>query len=185
MSERMLIFLCAVLLFLASLIGGAWFYHRRSRLSETTWETLLGRLIAVDRNSVEKIALDAINETGERRQDEYAMGLDPEEVWHLIGGLEGVEALEHNSMVLIDMASYVEKWYPEALETADELRLSAREIEWHVSRLRAASENGKLEILFHTFAQDAVASYYMMTRNLLSLYQRGNFEMLADLERSI
>jgi hypothetical protein len=93
--------------------------------------------------------------------------------------------LEHNSRVLIDMASYVEKWYPEALETADELRLSAREIEWHVSRLRAASETDKLEILFHTYAQDAVASYYMMTRNLLAMYQRGNFEMLADLQRTI
>jgi hypothetical protein len=184
MNGRMALFLFAVIVFIALLAAVAWYYYR-SKAPETTWEILLSRLIAVDRNSVEKIALDAINEAGERRQDEYAMDLDPEEVWHLIGGLEGIEALEHNSKVLIDMASYVEKSYPEALETADELRLSAREIEWHVSRLRAASENGKLEILFHTYAQDAVASYYMMTRNLLAMYRRGNFEMLADLQRAI
>ena len=184
MSGRMISFSFTVIVFFASLVAVAWYYYRR-RAPNTTWEILVSRLIALDRDAVEKIALDAITETGERRQDEHALELEPEEVWHLIGGLKGVEALEHNSKVLIDMASYIEKWYPEALETADELRLSAREIEWHVSRLRAASETGKLEILFHTYAQDAVASYYIMTRNLLAMYQRGNFEMFANLQRTI
>jgi hypothetical protein len=185
MNMRIISFLSAVLAFATLLIGAVWYYYRSRQTPERNWETLLSRLLPVDRRSVEKIALDAIDEAGGRRQDEHAMDLEPEEVWRLIGGLKGVEALEHNSGVLIDMAFFVEGWYPEALQTAEELRLSAREIEWHVERLRSASENGKVEASIHSNAQNAVASYYMMTRNLLALYHRGNFKMLSDLQKTI
>ena len=50
-------------------------------------------------------------------------------MWRLIGGLEGLEVLERNSEVLIDLAFYVQQWYPEALPIAERLRLDAQAAE--------------------------------------------------------
>jgi len=161
------------------------FYRRAHKASKGTWEELLGRLILVDRNGVEQIALDAIDIYGQRREDEHAKELETDEIWRLIGGLKGVEALQHNSRVLVDMAAYLQAWYPEAVATAEELRLSAREIEWHVDRLQAGAQTGNLEAWFGAYAQNAAATYYLMTRQLLSLYENGNIHLLGDLRKAL
>ena len=115
MKAEMGHFLLAVGLLLAVLVAIAGYYYRRSRrTSRTSWEQLLGQLAYVDRNCVERIALDAIDESGQRRKDEAAMELEPDEIWQLIGGLKGVEAVERNSLVFIDMAFYLQRWYPQA-----------------------------------------------------------------------
>ncbi len=87
--------------------------------------------------------------------------------------------------MLLDLASYVQQWYPEALVLAEELRLNAREIEWHVERLRGAANTGNLEHAFANYAQPAIAKYYMMTQCVLAFYERGNLPMLTDLQRAI
>ena len=186
MNADMRYFLFAAGFFLILLLGLTVFYFLRlRRTSEATWDELMTRLAFVDRNGIERIALDAIDESGRRRQDEDAMLLESDEIWKLIGGMKGIEALERNSQVLIDMAAHVQKWYPEALVTAEDLRLSAREIEWHVGRLRAGAGNGNLELSFGSYAQSAVATYYLMTRQLLALYESGNFPMLGDLQKAL
>ena len=103
----------------------------------------------------------------------------------MIGGINGLETLERNCAVLVDLVFYVQQWYPEALAVAERLRLSAREIEWQVARLRSARKTGKLESAFPMYAQRAVATYYMMTRQVLALYEEGNIAMLVDLEKTI
>ena len=103
----------------------------------------------------------------------------------MVGGLEGLEVLEKNSEVLIKLACYVQQWYPEALVVAERLRLDARELQWHVGRLKGAAQKGNLQVSFPFYAQRAVVSYYLMTRRVLSLYEAGNFSMLADLQRAL
>ena len=86
--------------------------------------------------------------------------MEPEEIWRLLGGLKGLEALEKNSEMLIDLAFYVQQWYPEALAIAERLRLDARELKWHVARLKAAAQTGDLQVSFPFYAQRAVVTYY-------------------------
>lgn len=186
MSIRTMYFIVAVAIFVLALIAIAVYYYRRSRnSSRENWERLLKRLTAVDRSSIAEVALDIIDESGERRKDEGSAALEPSEIWKLVGGLEGLEVLEANSAVLIDLAFYVQQWYPEALAVAEQLRLSAREIEWHVERLKGAQQTGKLESAFPMYAQPAVAAYYLMTRRVVALYEEGNFAMLADLRNAL
>lgn len=160
-------------------------YRRARRSTRRDWEHLLGRLVSVDRTSIAEIALDVIEESGEPRRDGQSAALEPAQIWKLLGGMEGLEHLEANSAVLIDLAFYLQRWYPEALLVAEQLRLSAREIQWHLERLRGAQKTGKLESVFPMYAQRAAATYYLMTRRLLALYQRGNGDMLDELEEAI
>ena len=71
------------------------------------------------------------------------------------------------------------------LVIAERLRLDARELKWHVERLKGAAQKGNLQVSFAFYAQRAVVSYYRMTRRVLSLYEAGNFSMLADLQKAL
>jgi hypothetical protein len=186
MSPRMWFFVLAVVLFVVSLALVAVISSRRARkASRRDWNHLLNRLTVVDRGSIAEVALDLVDESGERRRDQDSATLEPAKIWSLVGGLKGLEVLESNCAVLIDLAFYVQQWHPEALLVAEQLRLSAREIAWHVDRLRSALKTGKLESAFPMYAPRAVAVYYIMTRKLLALYEQGGGPMLRDLEKAI
>ena len=186
MSTRTALFLIAVVVFVSVLgLVTAYYARRASRTSAGGWNQLLGRLTMMDRDGVAQVALDYADELGNRRTDDSDAELESSRIWKLIGGLEGLEALESNSTVLVDLAFYVQQWYPEAVVLAEELRLNAREIQWHVERLRGAAKTGNLESSFAAYAQPAIAKYYLMTRQVLALYARGNMPMLTDLQRAI
>jgi len=180
-TTRVSLFVLIVPLFLTLLVGIAVYYLLRIRkASNATWAGLLSRLREVDRNRIAFVALDLVDETGQPRKPGDSE-IDPSNIWDLIGGLDGLEALENNCDVLIDLAFYVQRWHPEALVVAEQLRLNAREIKWHVARLRGAQETGNLSSSFPFYAQRAVATYYLMTQHLLALYERGNLAELAQL----
>jgi hypothetical protein len=162
-----------------------YYYFRGRRSSQVSWEELFARLTWIDRNNLAEVALDLVDETGQPKASGDAATLEPSELWRLVGGLEGLEILERNSEVLIDLAFYVQQWYPEALVIAERLRLDARELKWYLARLRGAAQKGNLEVSFPFYAQRAVVAYYLMTRRLLSLYEAGNFSMLPDLQRAL
>ena len=185
-NTDMVYFLVAVAIFFAILIAIARRnYYRGRRSPEESWGILMRRLISVDRASVAKIALDLIEEPGQSARDDSGFKFEPSEIFQLIGGLKGLEVLEKNSQVLIDMASYLQRSYPEALIIAEKLRQSAREIESHVGRLRGAAQNGNLKVSFPFYGQRVIATYYLMTRQLLNLFEQGNVPMLADLQKAL
>jgi hypothetical protein len=185
-NRDMISFLLVAGIVLAVLIAiTAYYLWRRVQLSKSTWEQLLARLITVDRAGIAAVALDAIEPSGRRRTDELARELEPEEIWKLLGGLDGVEVLEKNSHVLIEIAMHLQRWYPEATKVAEELRLQTKELEWHVGRLRMAAEKGHLEFHFASYAQNATIGYYLMTQRLLAFYHESKVPMLSDLEKAL
>ena len=186
MNTQNLHFVTAIGLFVTTLVLIAGYYYFQSRRSSpSSWEELLAKLTWIDRNSIAEVALDLVDESGQPKVTDDAGSLDPSLVWKLTGGLKGLEALERNSEVLIDLAFYVQQWYPEALVIAERLRLDARELKWHVERLKGAAQKGNLQVSFPFYAQRAVVSYYRMTRRVLSLYEACNFSMLADLQKAL
>jgi hypothetical protein len=165
--------LLAGVLIVAIVAIGGYYSWRIKKSARAGWEDLLKRLVAIDHNGVDTVALDAIEPSGNRRTDGLARELEPDRIWELLGGLEGIQRLETNSRVLVDMAAYLQRTYPEAA-VAEELRLQARELEWHVGRLRMADEQGSLEFHIGTYAQNAAIAYYLMEQRLQALCQRAN-----------
>ncbi len=183
---RNLYFAVIAVFFLAALAATLLRHYLRARQSgDATWEDILNRLAPVDRDAIATIALDAVTESGEPRPQEDSFALDNSAIWNLLGGLKGLETLEHNCEVMVDLAAYVQRTYPEALMVAEQLRLNAREIAWHVSRLKGAAQTGNLQASFGDYAQRAVVTYYGMTRNLLALYDHAGFTRIADLQQAI
>ncbi len=142
----------------------------------------MARLVAVDRDKVSVIA-GAFD--GSAVQTATAVELDDGQVWDMLGGMGGVEALAANCDVLIDLACYVQHWYPEALPVAEQLRLNAREIQWHLERLKGAERRGNLQAVFPDYAQRAVAVYFSMTRSILSLYEASQVPGWSQLHAAL
>jgi hypothetical protein len=183
---RSLYFIVLAALFVGVLIGvSVHYYLRARRLAGATWEGLLKRLVWLDRDGIAAIAMDAVGESGEPRSDDEAFSLDSSSIWSLLGGLDGLDALERNCRVLVELAAYLQRWYPEALAVAEQLRLNAREIEWQVGRLKGAAQTGNLQSAFGDYAQRAVVTYYFMTRRVLELYDGAGFPGAAELQRAL
>ena len=181
MNLRGMIFVALIGLLFAVLASVAVRYSLRSRRgSRATWEQLLARLVPIDRDKIAAVALDALGTPG---HDNYEMS--PEEIWNMLGGMDGLSRLEKNCQVLIELATYVQRWHPEALVVAEQLRLNAREIEWHIGRLKGAAQAGHLQSAFANYAQRAVATYYLMTRHVLDLYEQVSFPELSELKQAI
>jgi hypothetical protein len=183
-------FLLALSGFFVALLSFVVFYYLRRRIRTEknpygSWEELLGRLSAVNREKVTFIALSLVDEFGQRRRNENDTNLDESQIWSLIGGLKGLEALERDCALLVDLVFYVQQWYPEALAIAEQLRLNTREIEWHIARLKSAAKLGKAERAFPEHAEQVVVIYYTMTRRVLALYEEWNLPGLVELRRSL
>jgi hypothetical protein len=68
---------------------------------------------------------------------------------------------------------------------AEQLRLNAREVEWHIGRLRAAVKTGRRRSAASEYVQQAVAIYFQMTQEVLSVYEQANLPGLAELQRAL
>src|ERR1017187_8349712 len=148
----------------------------------------LRRLTWIDREAIATIALDALgplDERGNPRPQNESFALEPDTIWKLLGGLDGLEVVERNCRVLVDLATYLQRYYPEALVVAEQLRLNAREIEWHVGRLKGAARTGNLRSSFTDYAQRAVVTYYRMPRLLLALGAQAGARGLVKLQQAI
>ena len=143
------------------------------------------QLVPVDRRAIEIVALDVVEPSGALKSDDHQRELGRREIWRLLDGMEGINRLESNSRVLIEIALYLQHWHPEIADMAEELRLEARKLEWHISRLRAAEKNQCLELHFHSYGQSAAVSYYRMLKQIIALYQRGEASLLGDLQRAL
>ena len=178
--SRQVLFLVAVAVLALGLVGiTAYYVLRARRSSRNAWMVLMGRLRHIDRDKFAAVALDLLEER------EAPSQLDPDVIFDMVDGMNGLTALEENCDVLIDLATYVQKWYPDVLQLGEELRLNAREIKWHIGRLRAASATGHLRDQFPQYAQRAVATYYLMTRSLLVLYEGVQRPEFAELQAAI
>jgi len=183
MNGNIFLFLLLTGVLIVAILGTAGYHSWRLRKSARAgWEDLVKRLISVDRDGVDTVALDAIEPSGERRTDGLARALEPDRIWQLLGGLEGVEDIEANSRVLVDMAAYLQRTYPEAAAVAEELRLQAMELERYVGMLRMAAEQHSLEFHISAYAQNIAIGYYLMEQRLHALCQKANMPTHRQLQ---
>ena len=183
MMPRSLFFLGVLALLVIILVSLAVVYHLRARrLAKPSWEQLLNRLILTDPYKLRRVASSLVDLENSAESEEE---LDPEEIWDLLGGLEGLEILGKNCSVLVELACYVQQTYPEALVVAEQLRLNAREVDWHISRLLASSRVDHIHPSFPNYAQSAEATYYQMTQRLLALSEAARFPGHAELQAAL
>lgn len=175
MNQRFYLFVTLLVWVVASIIAAWIYYYLRSRkLYGQSWETILARVIPIDRENLRIVALDLLGDADQLDRRDGPCELESSEIVELLGDLEGLAAIQRNCEALIELACYCQRLYPEALVVAEELRLNAREIRWHLDRLDAAARNGASRAAFGEYAQRIATIYYLMTRRLIEVYEIAN-----------
>jgi hypothetical protein len=149
---------------------------KASRLSRLSWDDLVGRLKPVPFSGISTIAVDYL------QPSKGQIDIETNELWAMIGGLEGLQSMYANAEILIALAGYAQRW------NLDESVIVAERMRRDGIKLRRATSKLSMSFLvgfgvhgpFHV--QEAASAYYLMRRRLLALYETshvGRYSRLA------
>lgn len=153
---------------------------RSRNLLSKDWQELVASIEPMHMRGLELVALDHL----EPKKNQ--LRLEPDEIWGLVGGKEGLRRMEHNADLMIALAAYVRNWNnDQAIIVAErirhdsiQLKRAIRGIRWNLHMRR-----GQLRIPF--YVHQAAASYYLMTRRLLSLYESNQYLLYPTLAEAL
>lgn len=153
--------------------------HMRShKVSTSNWDELMAKIQPVTSEGITAVALDHL--VPRKNQLE----LEPEKMWELVGGLEGLERMKDNADVLIALAAHAERWNrDEGIIVAERMRRDALAVRKAVRSIELAMffRLNLARVPFHL--HDAAGSYYLMKQRLLALYETshvGLYPRLAE-----
>lgn len=175
----MVIFL--LISFLVLLAGGLVYSQIcASRLRSTTWEDLVSRMQPMHSRGLEIVALDNLQPKANQLQ------LEPEHLWGLIGGKEGLLRMRANADLLIALAAYVQRWnFEEGVIVTERMRHDAVQLRRAIFRLRIDMIVRRSQIRAPFYIHQAASSYYLMTRRLLALYETSHAGLLPRLAEAL
>ncbi len=155
-------------------------FTARRRKYARTWQEVLSRLEHLNIDGLRLIADNYLH------PDEQQLRLEPEMMWVLAGGMEGMKQLLKNAELLLELAVIAEQWNQvEGIIIAEMLRRDTVRIRKAVRHIRmAVLWNGtSLNAPFHV--QEAVSAYYLMRGRLLGLYRNAHVALVPEFEAAI
>lgn len=151
-----------------------------SRLRSITWEDLLSRMQPMHSRGLEIVALDNLQPRANQLQ------LEPEHLWGLIGGKEGLRRMRTNVDLLIALAAYVQRWnFEEGVIVTERMRHDAVQLKRAILRLRFEMIVRRSQLHTPFYIHQAASAYYLMTRRLLALYETSHAGLLPRLAEAL
>lgn len=165
----------AFLLLLSAVVlasGGAASYavFSGAKLRRRSWQELVLMLQPVSVEGIEQVAFDYLH------PGKGQLRLQAAEVWQLVGGLAGLQAMYNNSRILCALAASAEQWnFEEAVIVTERIRREAAAVRWAVLQIEARHLLGfrqKARIPF--YVHEAASAYHLMRSRLLALYETSH-----------
>jgi hypothetical protein len=170
-------FLAFLVVFILAITGYVFYVslRRRKLLVRSSEHDLIGKMEPVDLEGLRRISEAFL------QPDKSKPGIDPEEMWRIVGGLEGLRRLRTNAWAMLDLAVYVERWNDEqAAEVSEMMRREAVRLNRAVTHimfrhlLRFGFRRSPLHI------DEVVASYCLIRSRLVDLYQIRNDDLIRQ-----
>lgn len=148
------------------------------------WHKLIAGLRPVNSAGVSQVALDFL------RPHRGQIDLEPQRIWDLVGGYEGLKKMRKNAEIMLALAAYAQRWnFEEAVIVTERMRSDAVVLRRAVRHV----ELGMIPIGFlrrfrftlPLHAQEASSAYYLMRQRLLSLYETSHAGLYPALAVSL
>jgi hypothetical protein len=170
----------AIFLFLALSVGlsatGIYTCLRARRFSGSDWESLIAQIQPVPFAGIESVALEHL------QPNDRQLHLGPDEMWELVGGLDGLRRMRRNANLIIQLAAYVQRWnFEESVIVAERIRHDAIILKRALFRIQLQILFSFYKLRVPFYVPQAAASYYLMTRRVLALYQTNQFVLFPRL----
>ncbi|MDW5267594.1 MULTISPECIES: hypothetical protein [Acidobacteriaceae] len=170
-------FLAFLVVFILAIAGYVFYVslHRRELLGRSSEHDLISKMEPVDLEGLRRIS-EAFQQPEKGRP-----GIDSDEMWRIVGGLEGLRRLRRNAWVMLDLAVYVERWNDEqAAEISQMMRRDAVRLNRAITHivLRHLLQIGFRRAPLHI--GEVVASYCLIRSRLVDLYQVRNADLIRE-----
>lgn len=150
------------------------------QLRSSSWEELVKRIQPIPTADLERLALDNLRPQPDQLQ------LEPNEMWELVGGMDGMIRMRENSRILIALAAHVQQWnYTQAVIVAERMRRDAMQIRRALFKAEVEMMLCRRWIRMPFYIHDLASSYYLMTQRLLALYQISHVGLLPRLREAL
>ena len=156
------------------------FLLRRRKQQNTTWNTLLARLEPLNFADLETIAKAYLEPRGNQLE------LQPQAMWHLLGGADGLPRLRRNAEVMLDLAIFVQRWnFEDATIVAEIMRRDAARLQKAINQIEMAMLLRRQNLRIPLYIHEASAAYYLMRQRLLVLYETSHAGLLPRLAEAL
>jgi hypothetical protein len=151
------------------------------KLTRQNWKNLVSKLHKLNFDGVVVVARDFLEP--HRGQ----LTLQPEQMWKLVGGYEGLKKMRENAATMLALAAYTQQWnFDEGVIVGERMRRDAVQLRHAVQRvvLRRAIVSWLPRKFRYTAPFDvhqAASSYYLMRQRLLALYETSHVGLYPDL----
>lgn len=176
----MMFLLLLVFLFLGVVGYQLSFTTRRRKIESRTWDEVFAQLEPVNYEALRLIANCYL------QPDKDQLRIEPDQMWEMVGGLEGIGRLKANAAVMLDLAVFAERW------NGDQGPVVSEMIRRDAVRLNRAVTRIELTLLFRLGflrapfdLQEASASYFLLRNRLLGLYYNSHIGLLPRLEAAL
>jgi hypothetical protein len=135
-------------------------------VSLMTWNELVAQLQPVKTEGITALALDHLEPEGVHGER------DPDDIWDLVGGVDGLTRMKENSNIFIALASYAQRLSPEGnTMVAARLRRDDLALRRAVLGLAVGKTLGYGRARVSLYVHEAASAYYLMQKRLLALYR--------------
>ena len=175
-------------LFLLSIFGFAAvaLYARRSsiRIDGRSFESLLAAVEPLDLDGLHCVAKDYL----EPQRGQISM--EPEVIWHLLGGDLGLRRMRSNANLLLAFAAHAAAWNEEeGIIVAERMRRDALRLRSAVRQIQfgmfSQIVTGRHWVSVPFQLQEAASAYYLMRQRLLALYETSHVALLPQVAQAI
>ncbi len=146
----------------------AYFAFREGRQLRP-WSALVAGIQPLDMPQMERLAMSYLNPGKDQ------LGIEPAEMWALIGGYEGLNRMRGNAEAMLELARHVQRWNPtEGRVVAEMMRRDAVRLRTATRKIEMATLTQRYAALAPFSVQEASAAYYLMRQRLLALYESNH-----------
>lgn len=155
-------------------------YRKAKRFSGLSWEDLVAQLQPVETEGITAAAIEYLYPV--RSQ----LGMEPNDIWERIGGVDGVARMRANADVLIALAAYAQRWnFDEGTIVAERMRHDGLAMRRATRRITIGLLLGYGRVRGPFYVHEAASSYYLMRQRLLALYETSHVGRYPDLAAAL
>ena len=154
-------------------------FKRRMVMSQS-WDSILARVESVELDGIRRVAECYLN------PDRHQLRIETDEMWRLLGGLEGINRLQKNADAMLELAIYAQRWNDtEGPVIAEMIRRDALRVRRSVTRFQLTYVLGFGFIKAPFYLQEAAAAYFLMRGRLLGVYENGHVGLIPRLQAAL
>lgn len=151
------------------------------------WKEIIAKLEPVNLEGMGIVARDFLEPSRDQ------LKLDPNEIWSLVGGWEGLKRMRANANLMLALAAYSQRWnFEEGVVVAERMRRDALKLRRAVRHLELQTRPSVMRLLPKKYwfnvpfeVHEVASSYYLMRQRLLALYETSHAGLYPQLAASL